>query len=150
MSQTARIDHLMNLANAMIRELKQLREQTLEVRDIPSAPGYRARADGKIIGKRGTFLKPWHAGSYEAGQYHERHESDGRERVAIFVGGNKPLRRNVHALIAEAFLGPRPEGNVIHHINGDFRDNRPENLEYMTHEQHAALHTMRRRHRWAA
>ena len=41
----------------------------------------------------------------------------------------------VHKLVALAFIGPRPEGLDIDHINGDFRDNRLDNLEYVTHQE---------------
>lgn len=47
-----------------------------------------------------------------------------------FVSGKRHL---VHQLIAHAFLGPRPEGADVDHINGNPSDNRPENLRYMTH-----------------
>lgn len=38
----------------------------------------------------------------------------------------------VHVLVANAFLGPRPDGLVHNHKNGDKFDSRPENLEYVT------------------
>lgn len=38
----------------------------------------------------------------------------------------------VHALVAQAFIGPRPEGLEVRHLNGDPLDNRPENLAYGT------------------
>ena len=41
----------------------------------------------------------------------------------------------VHKLVALVFIGPRPEGHDIDHINGDFRDNRLVNLEYVTHQE---------------
>lgn len=38
----------------------------------------------------------------------------------------------VHWLVAAAFIGPRPDGLVVCHNNGDQTDNRPENLRYDT------------------
>lgn len=38
----------------------------------------------------------------------------------------------VHTLIAAAFLGPRPDGRVVCHNNGDGHDNRLANLRYDT------------------
>ncbi len=35
-------------------------------------------------------------------------------------------------LVAETFLGPRPEGTQISHLNGNPSDNRPVNLVYET------------------
>lgn len=38
----------------------------------------------------------------------------------------------VHSLVASAFIGPRPPGHVIDHLNGISEDNRAVNLEYVT------------------
>ncbi|TXH44897.1 MAG: hypothetical protein E6Q97_32085 [Desulfurellales bacterium] len=41
--------------------------------------------------------------------------------------------RLVHQLVAETFIGPRQKGVTVNHINGIKADNRPENLEYVSH-----------------
>lgn len=46
---------------------------------------------------------------------------------------DKPATKNVHQLVAEAFLGPRPEGMEVCHNNGDHHDNRLDNIRYDTH-----------------
>jgi hypothetical protein len=43
----------------------------------------------------------------------------------------------IHILVAEAFLGKRPEGLVIRHLNDDPTDNRLENLKYGTRSENA-------------
>lgn len=40
--------------------------------------------------------------------------------------------RKVHQLVLEAFVGPRPDGLVVRHLNGNKDDNRLENLRYGT------------------
>src|SRR5690606_27606505 len=44
----------------------------------------------------------------------------------------KTVPRKVHALVAEAFIGPRPEGHQIAHNDGDRLNSRLENLRYAT------------------
>jgi len=45
-----------------------------------------------------------------------------------------------HRLIWAEANGPIPDGYVVHHINHDKRDNRLENLQLMTHQEHSAHH----------
>jgi len=40
---------------------------------------------------------------------------------------------NIHTLVLEAFVGPRPDGMECCHGNGNPRDNRVENLRWDTH-----------------
>lgn len=46
--------------------------------------------------------------------------------------------RYVHALVAEAFIGPRPTGKVINHIDCDPANNHHSNLEYVTQAENIA------------
>lgn len=41
----------------------------------------------------------------------------------------------LHHLMAETFIGNRPSGHVINHINTNKLDNRLENLEYLPHSK---------------
>ena len=67
---------------------------------------------------RGRVLKP---------------QMDGNVRLFVTLskdGKCKPQR--VHKLVAHAFLGTKPEGLQINHIDGDCQNNAASNLEYCT------------------
>ncbi len=54
----------------------------------------------------------------------------------------------LHRLIWEKNNRKLRKGEVVHHINEDPRDNRPENLQAMTNSAHTALHfSLRRKQR---
>ena len=53
--------------------------------------------------------------------------------VGVRVNGEWKL---VYELVAETFLGKRPEGTVIHHKTNDGYDNRPSNLMYVPSDDH--------------
>lgn len=68
-------------------------------------------------------------------------QSEGYWRVGLSRHRDQKVRL-VHVLVAEAFLGPRPIGCEVNHINGVKTDNRAENLEWVTRKENIA-HSVR-------
>lgn len=59
---------------------------------------------------------------------------DGYLRIQLTTDGHRPAFA-VHVLVAAAFLGPRPDGLVIDHIDGNKYNNAAVNLEYVTQKE---------------
>jgi hypothetical protein len=71
--------------------------------------------DGRIARYRGRVLRQW---------------INCRGYCVACIGAG--TRKTVHALVAEAFIGSRPDGLVINHKDGNKTNNTPINLEYIT------------------
>lgn len=97
----------------------------MERKHLPSNPKYSADKCGNTIGPSGRLLKQ------------SPNRPDGYLTITIWESG-RPRTRYVHRLVAEAFIGPCPEGMQVRHLNGDHRDNRAENLCYGTPAENAA------------
>lgn len=70
-----------------------------------------------------------------------RADRDGYLRVCL----GRAKTHHVHTLVARAFLGPRPEGREIDHVNGAKDDNRLANLEYVSGRENRSRYWRRRR-----
>lgn len=77
----------------------------------------------RTSGKRGGLLKPTRI---SAGNPHLK--------VALYLDGVTSAAQIAH-LVAAAFIGPRPEGQVVRHGPGGPADNRLVNLCYGTHAE---------------
>lgn len=53
-------------------------------------------------------------------------------RVALSAGDGNQKHIYVHKLVAQAFIGPRPDGHEVNHKDSDRTNARYENLEYVT------------------
>lgn len=71
--------------------------------------------------KPGRLLKPTRRKNGRMSVY-LRHEGD-------------DIQREMHHIVAAAFLGPKPEGKEINHLDGNPANNRADNLEYCTHRE---------------
>lgn len=56
----------------------------------------------------------------------------------LVVSVGRRVKRTVHSLVAEAFIGPRPNGQEVRHKDGNALDCRAANLEYGTSRDNTA------------
>jgi hypothetical protein len=102
-----------------------------EWRQCKRFPDYEVSSDGKVR-RAGRPLSPW---ACRLGYVRFGLRRDGRTHN---VGA--------HQLVAEAFLAPAVRGQgEVNHINGNRADNRPGNLEWVTHAENMAADRMHRK-----
>jgi hypothetical protein len=87
---------------------------------VPGFPRYEASSDGHVrrIGDVHPLSQRPCGGS----------RADNQEYVKVDLDG---IGITVHAVVAATFIGPRPLGRHIDHVNGIKTDNRAANLEYV-------------------
>jgi len=64
----------------------------------------------------------------------------GRSKNYTRIRDSDGYIKQEHRIVWERHNGKIPKGFVIHHINGNGKDNRIENLQRMTFNEHMALH----------
>ena len=98
------------------------------MKEIPGYPLQYATTDGLVFSRRRGMLvqKPMRV-------------HDGYYRVNL-RDGNTPAKIcpvPVHKLVLETFVGPRPDGYVCRHLNGNPLDNRLDNICWGTPKENA-------------
>lgn len=90
-------------------------------KQIPNSDFYFAGSDGIIYSKFKSKYKPLKPGIQSTGKYYS---------VSIIIN-NKRKTHRVHRLVCSAFHGlPTCEKLTASHLNGNWKDNRPENLKW--------------------
>jgi hypothetical protein len=99
---------------------------TNERRTSPRFPRVLVGADGSIVGPSGRALKTFP-------------NRNGYHRVTIYLGRGRWHQVSVHTLVAEAFLGQRPEwAHGVAHADGDPANNAVSNLRWATQAENEA------------
>src|SRR5690625_806233 len=101
-----------------------------EWRPVPTLEGrYEASTHGRL-----RWVGPPVGSTYPGRVIEAKPDKNGYLIVKPYP---RPDRRGVgiHRLVAWAFHGPCPDGHEVNHIDGDPTNNRPENLEYVTHAE---------------
>lgn len=93
-------------------------EDTVTWYQVSRWPGYQVSREGRVLSPRGRLLSPYRSGGYLAVKVW-----DGRQLHTV----------HVHQVVADAFLGPCPEGYEVNHKDLDKANNASDNLEYLTH-----------------
>ena len=67
-------------------------------------------------------------------------KKNGYYALTILYKGEKIAEPYMHDLVAEAFIGPMNDNEIVHHINENKTDNNIQNLRIQTASQHVRHH----------
>lgn len=87
---------------------------------------YEVSSDGRV---RSLDRVDWRGQRYRGRMLTLNVKSGGYLTVGLCDNGEHRTRA-IHRLVAEAFLGPRPDGCEVRHLDGDPKNNRLANLAY--------------------
>jgi len=103
-------------------------------KEVPSVFPLEASSLGRVRSK--PYLSPMPNGGFRVVVLNPQKGSQARPRrnskhIRLHLSFKKKTYK-MHQLVAEAFLGPRPEGYVVYHIDEDAMNNKSDNLKYTT------------------
>jgi hypothetical protein len=107
-------------------------------KEIPWTDGfYEVSTEGRVRSKDRTYYRSNGRPFSVRGKMLPCHWHDGYQRVRLNVPGF-PKWHMVQKLVMETFVGPRPEGAVIRHLDGEQTNNALTNLTYGTNAENQA------------
>lgn len=110
----------------------------MEIEEWRPIPGYEGAYEVSSHGRVRSLPRMVNAGGGRKRRhpmtYLSIYRGDHYSKVRLKIDGSGSTK-NVHSLVAEAFLGPRPDGMEVCHNNGDGHDNRVENLRWDSHQE---------------
>jgi hypothetical protein len=109
-----------------------------EWRDIVAAPGYQVSSFGGVRSIDRSLAVSGQTRRYRARIIAPTSNQYGHLKVPLRIAVGKPKMFYVHALVAAAFIGPRPSGMEVAHNDGNPANNRIDNLRYATPTQNQA------------
>lgn len=111
-----------------------MQSQTIEFRDVPGFPGYRAGSDGSIWSAwRGpSITDQWKRLTPEI--HRRRTKARTYHAIKIYKNGKRTTRL-WHRVILESFVGPKPDGCQCRHLDGDPTNNAISNICWGTHKE---------------
>lgn len=98
----------------------------METRDIPGYPDYRVTEAGAIFSCKSGEWRPVKLFTKgKGGEYF---------KVKLYRDG-EITQATVHSIVALTFIGPRPPGMVLNHVDANKQHNHYSNLEYVTYSE---------------
>ena len=112
----------------------------MEVRPVPGYEDlYMVASDGSVISMHSGKPLALRPGTHK----------NGYRFVGLWRAG-KCKMTDVHIIVAAAFIGPRPDGKVIRHLDGNMVNNSANNLAYGTPSENSRDALRHGRHRNAS
>ena len=96
-------------------------------------PGYEGRYDVSDLGRGRSWVSPGRRTQPRI--LKSSPTSAGYLAVSLTRGDGRKTTRTIHSLVAAAFLGPRPAGQEVRHLDGNPLNNTLGNLAYGTRSE---------------
>jgi hypothetical protein len=99
---------------------------------------YEASTHGRVRGVTRTLDHPQGPFIRRGQVLKERRQPGSMGYCVVVLYSTKRIHRRVHRIILEAFAGPRPDGMVCRHLDGNPMNNRLANLRWGTQAENIA------------